>query len=136
VLDIAEHALTQVRARLGDDVRRVHFVHHDVLSWEPDRQYDVWHDRAVFHFFTDPDERARYAGLASGAVRSCGALVIATFASDGPTRCSGLPVSRYSPEHLARMFSEAVTLVAREREAHVTPAGVVQPFTWAVLRRA
>ncbi len=136
VLDIAEHTLAHVRTRLADDALRVHFVHDNVLTWEPDRHYDVWHDRAVFHFLTEPDERARYIGLAAGALRSGGAVVIATFASDGPTHCSGLPVSRYSPEHLARTFSETFTLVTHEREDHVTPTGVVQPFTWAVLRHA
>jgi SAM-dependent methyltransferase len=135
VLDIAARALEQVSTRLGDQASRVHFVHHDVLTWEPDRHYDVLHDRAVFHFVTNADERAQYVALAARALRSGGALVIATFANDGPTHCSGLPVSRYSPEDLAGTFSEGFSLVADEREDHITPTGVVQPFTWAVLRR-
>jgi SAM-dependent methyltransferase len=135
VLDIAAHALEQVRTRLGDRAGQVHFVHHDVLTWEPDRHYDVVHDRAVFHFVSDADERAHYVALVGRVVRSGGALLIATFASDGPTHCSGLPVTRYSPEDLAHTFAERFSLVAHEREDHITPAGVVQPFTWAVLRR-
>jgi trans-aconitate methyltransferase len=135
VLDIAADALEQVRTRLGDRAGRVTFVHHDVLTWEPDRHYDVLHDRAVFHFVTGVEERAHYVALVGRALRSGGALVIATFASDGPTHCSGLPVARYSPEDLAHTFSHRFSLVAHEREDHITPTGVVQPFTWAVLRR-
>jgi SAM-dependent methyltransferase len=137
VLDISGHALEQVRTRLGGDrAGRVQFVHHDVLTWEPGRHYDVLHDRAVFHFITRADERAQYIALVGRALRSGGAMVIATFASDGPTHCSGLPVTRYSPLDLAHTFSERFSLVAHEREDHITPTGVVQPFTWAVLRRS
>jgi SAM-dependent methyltransferase len=136
VLDVAERALEQVRTRLGGHAHRVTFVHHDVITWEPDREYDVMHDRAVFHFVTDADQCARYASVAARVVRRGGAVVIATFAEDGPTHCSGFPVSRYSSDELAGRFSAAFSLVAHEREDHVTPAGVVQPFTWAVLRRA
>jgi SAM-dependent methyltransferase len=135
VLDISAHALEQVRTRLGYRAGRVQFVHHDVLTWEPDRYYDVLHDRAVFHFVARADERAQYVAVVGRALRSGGAMVIATFASDGPTHCSGLPVSRYSPDDLEHTFSERFTLVAHEREDHITPTGVVQPFTWAVLRR-
>jgi trans-aconitate methyltransferase len=136
VLDISANALEQVRTRLGDRAGRVQFVHHDVLTWEPDRHYDVLHDRAVFHFVTLADERAQYVEVVGRALRSGGAMVIATFASDGPTHCSGLPVTRYSPNDLAQTFSERFSLVAHELEDHITPTGVVQPFTWAVLRRS
>jgi SAM-dependent methyltransferase len=136
VLDVARHALDEVRERLGDDARHVSFVHHDLLTWEPDRRYDVWHDRAVFHFLTDNTRRDRYVDIAARAVRAGGALVLATFAEDGPTRCSGLPVSRYSAEDLEGVFSEFFSLVEHEREQHVTPGGVDQSFTWTVFRRA
>jgi len=135
VLDISQHALDEVRHRLGSQARVVSLVHHDLLGWEPDRQYDIWHDRAVFHFLPDPTARARYVDIATRAVRDDGALVIGTFAEDGPTQCSGLPVTRYSPVQLASVFAESFSLVEYEREEHVTPAGVVQPFTWVVLRR-
>lgn len=135
VLDIAAQALDRVRERLGSEGRRVHFVRHDVLTWSPERTYDVWHDRAVFHFLTDPNDRANYVALSARAVKPGGALVLATFAEDGPTHCSGLPVARYSPDTAAAVFGEAFTPVTHEREEHVTPAGVVQPFTWIVLRR-
>lgn len=136
VLDVSRDALAQVEERLGEAAKHVTFVHQDVLTWRPDRQYDVWHDRAVFHFLTDETQRDRYVEIAARAIRVGGGLVLATFAEDGPTRCSGLPVSRYSAEDLEEVFSGHFSLVEREREQHVTPAGVVQPFTWAAFRRA
>jgi len=135
VLDIAHHALDEVEDRLGEGARHVRFVVSDVLAWQPDRLYDIWHDRAVFHFLTDSAARDRYVDTAGRAVRAGGVVVLATFADDGPTRCSGLPVSRYSPHDLAAAFSPRFSLVDFERNEHVTPSGAVQPFTWVVLRR-
>jgi 2-polyprenyl-3-methyl-5-hydroxy-6-metoxy-1,4-benzoquinol methylase len=135
VLDISERALSEVRQRLGKDAQLVTFVEQDVLTWTPDRHYDIWHDRAVFHFLTEPTDRGRYVEIAASAVRSGGSLVLATFAEDGPMQCSGLPVCRYSAEDLAEAFSASFSLTQHEREEHVTPRGVVQPFTWVVLRR-
>jgi SAM-dependent methyltransferase len=135
VLDISHRALDGVRRRLGDQARGVTFIAEDVLMWEPDRQYEIWHDRAVFHFLTEPLARDRYINLAARSIRSGGALVLATFAEDGPAQCSGLPVSRYSAEGLEDAFSLSFTLIHDEREEHTTPGGVVQPFTWVVFRR-
>jgi SAM-dependent methyltransferase len=136
VLDVSQVALDQVRRRLGDARGAVTFECHDVLTWNPDRTYDVWHDRAVFHFLTDAADRRTYVEIARRALRPGGFAIIGTFAEDGPTQCSGLTVCRYSPEELDSAFSEAFAPVAHEREEHVTPAGVMQPFTWAVFRRS
>ena len=92
VLDISRRALDEVRRRLGERALPVTFIVQDVLRWAPDRQYDIWHDRAVFHFLTEPSEREAYVDLAARSIRSGGVLVVATFAADGPTHCSGLPV--------------------------------------------
>jgi len=135
VLDISGHALHEVRRRLGERARDVAVLHHDVATWKPDRQYDVWHDRAVFHFLTERTVRDRYLEMAADAIRLGGSLVVGTFAEDGPTQCSALPVSRYSAQDLEEVFSASFSLVEHEREHHVTPRGVVQSFTWAVLRR-
>ena len=135
VLDVSQHALREVERRLGERARHVTFVHQDVLTWTPDRQYDIWHDRAVFHFLTERAARDRYVEIAAQAVRVGGGLVLATFAEDGPTQCSGLPTSRYSALDLEATFSEYFSLDEHERREHVTPRGIVQPFTWAVLRR-
>ena len=135
VLDLSEHALAQVEGRLGEGARHVTFLRQDVLAWEPDREYVVWHDRAVFHFLTEPEARGRYVAVAAQAVRPGGGLVLATFAEDGPTHCSGLPVCRYSAEELEAELGAPFALDAHEREEHVTPGGAVQPFTWATFRR-
>jgi len=135
VLDISDRALFEVRHGLGERAQLVTYVHQDVLTWQPQRQYDVWHDRALFHFLTEPTARDQYVEIAAHAIRAGGALVLATFAEDGPVRCSGLPVSRYSAQDLTDTFSKSFSLVRCEREEHVTPRDVVQPFTWGVLRR-
>jgi SAM-dependent methyltransferase len=134
VLDISERALTEVRRRLGERAARVTFIQHDVLTWQPDRRYDIWHDRAVFHFLTDSADQGSYVQLAGDTVSTRGWLLLATFALDGPTRCSGLPVSRYSAEEIGKTFSPAFGLVESQRELHLPPKGVAQPFTWVRLR--
>jgi 2-polyprenyl-3-methyl-5-hydroxy-6-metoxy-1,4-benzoquinol methylase len=135
LLDISQHALREVERRLGEQAVHVTFVHQDVLTWAPDRQYDVWHDRAVFHFLTERAARNRYVETTARAIRVGGGLVLATFAEDGPTQCSGLPTARYSAIDLEATFSEYFSLDEHERDEHVTPRGIVQPFTCAVLRR-
>ena len=135
VLDISQRALDEVEERLGERASSVNLLCSDILRWTPDGRYDIWHDRAVLHFLTDPIERDHYVELAERAVRDDGALVVGTFAEDGPTHCSGLPVVRYSPQDLANVFSASFDVVTHGREEHTTPAGVIQPFTWVVLRR-
>ena len=135
LVDISGRALQQVRERLGDHARHVSFLERDVLTWLPDRQYDLWHDRAVFHFLTERADRDRYIDLAAHAIRSGGALVLATFAPDGPTSCSGLPVCRYSGTDLTDAFAGSFTAAGSEQEDHLTPSGTRQSFTWVVLER-
>jgi hypothetical protein len=135
VLDVSAAALHIVERRLAQRAQRVNLVHADVLGWHPVRTFDVWHDRAVFHFLSRAEDRARYVQVASQAVGASGTLIVATFASDGPSRCSGLPVSRYGAADLAAEFEPGFEPVHDEHEEHRSPAGVVQPFTWVVLRR-
>lgn len=132
VLDIAPAAVEQVRAAHGDAVSTVVA---DVRDWQPGRTFDLWHDRAAFHFLTADEDRRRYVATASAAVRPGGHLVLGTFAADGPTSCSGLPTARYAPEQLAALFDGGFVLEHAERELHHTPAGAAQAFTWVVLRR-
>ena len=135
VLDIAPPALEAARSRIGPDADRVRWLVEDVTEWTPARRYDVWHDRAVFHFLTDREDREAYrrallAGLAPG-----GLLVIATFAPDGPEMCSGLPVQRYDAAGLALEFAPELDLLEGWREEHITPAGGIQRFQWCAFRR-
>jgi len=107
----------------------------DITQWRPETNYDLWHDRAVFHFLIEPAERAAYAEIMAAAVEPGGHAVIATFAPDGPERCSGLPVCRYDANSLALEFAPHFQLIDEVREAHVTPAGKLQSFQYCLLRR-
>lgn len=134
VLDLSPHALDVARRRLGPRAERVRWLSQDVRTWRPDRRFDLWHDRAVFHFLTDPADRDAYRSVLREALDPDGYLVIGVFAVDGPTHCSGLPVSRYSPDTLAAQFADLDVVEARRVE-HVTPGDTIQPFTWLLLRR-
>lgn len=101
----------------------------------PERTYDLWHDRAVFHFLTDPDDRRAYVDAASRALKPGGFVVIATFGPSGPTRCSGLEVVRYDAEGLARAFGGGFRLRESRREEHRTPTGKPQQFVYGLLER-
>jgi trans-aconitate methyltransferase len=133
LLDVSSVALEAVRERLAP--HHVHVVCSDVLEWQPQRQWQVWHDRAVFHFLTGPEDRRRYAARAATAVEPGGTAVIANFASDGPTSCSGRATQPADAEELAAVFADHFELELSRRETHLTPSGVEQPFTWVVLRR-
>jgi hypothetical protein len=114
----------------------VSWVHADITDVElPAQGYDLWHDRAVFHFLTEPGPREAYRGAALQAIRPGGWLIVATFAEDGPLQCSGLPVQRYSAAELRAAFAADFDCVAEQRELHRTPTGTLQPFNYACLRR-
>ena len=136
VLDVSEEALRAARDALGPRAARVRWIPADVLGWTPGRRYDLWHDRAVFHFLVDPAERARYVAAALTAVGPGGHLVIGAFSEDGPQTCSGLPVARYDAGALAAAFGPGLEPVAARRREHRTPGGAVQAFTWVALRVA
>jgi SAM-dependent methyltransferase len=135
VLDTAAPALEIVRQRIGAAAANVDFIVADITHWIPQRRYAVWHDRAVFHFLTSDDDRAAYrraldAGLAPG-----GFLILATFAADGPEKCSGLPVRRHDPAALAAAVGPGFESIDTWREDHQTPGGSLQPFTWGLFRK-
>ncbi len=134
VLDVSGAGLDQARARLGDSGAEVRWTVHDVLTWHPGRTFEVWHDRAVFHFLTAAEDIERYLAVLDRATRPGALVLLGTFAEDGPTHCSGLPVSRYSATALAAAF-DGYELVQSWREEHRTPADAVQAFTWVALRR-
>ncbi|CAG0934028.1 hypothetical protein PLCT1_02562 [Planctomycetaceae bacterium] len=135
VLDLSPAALSQARQRLGQAAGSVDWREADVLSASFDEgTFDVWHDRAVFHFLTDPADRVRYVDQVRRAVHPDGFVLIATFAEDGPTRCSGLDVRRYSATELHGEFGADFQVVASQREDHVTPWGAVQAFMYCACR--
>jgi ubiquinone/menaquinone biosynthesis C-methylase UbiE len=133
VLDIAANALANARARLGPDAERVRWIAGDVLTLDlPDHSVDLWHDRAVFHFLTSKEDRRRYVSQVRRVLRPNGHVIVATFAEDGPTKCSGLPVVRYDGEHLHGEFGEGFQLLTTIREAHTTPSGARQLFRYCL----
>ena len=135
VLDVSAAALAKARDRLGGRAEAVTFVVSDVRSWQPNRTFDAWHDRAAFHFLVQQADRDRYVAKATQAVTPGGVVVLAVFAGDGPTECSGLATSRYDTDELVCAFRPAFALEHAEREEHTTPFGTIQPFSWVVLRR-
>jgi SAM-dependent methyltransferase len=133
VIDISGAALARARERVG--VAPVSWVCADVREWHPDRAFDVWHDRAAYHFLVDPDDQQRYWRLVREALPAGGHVVLATFAADGPTMCSGLPVQRYDADALAAAMGDGFALVSADVLPHTTPGGAVQPFQWITATR-
>ncbi len=135
VLDVSEAGLAVSRRRLGDQAGRVEWIVGDVTSVSDVGHIDVWHDRAVFHFLVQPEDRAAYVRLAERTLAPGATLVIATFAPDGPERCSGLPVCRYDGGRLADAFGPMFRLDASQRHTHTTPGGTEQRYVYATLTR-
>ena len=138
VVDISAPALEALDRALVRDVgpdHGVRLVVSDILAWRPERSYRCWHDRAAFHFLTEPADQARYAELAGATVEPGGHLVVATFAPDGPEQCSGLPVARTDAATLATLFAPAFDLVGATDEHHLTPWQSTQHFQYSTLRR-
>jgi SAM-dependent methyltransferase len=135
LLDISGSAFDATRARLGHRAGLVHYLVADVTAWEPARAYELWHDRAVFHFLTDEPLRQAYRDTLRRALAPGGHAVVATFAENGPERCSGLSVQRYSAEELVAEFAGELEPMVTEKSVHLTPAGGSQAFTFVLFRR-
>jgi ubiquinone/menaquinone biosynthesis C-methylase UbiE len=134
VLDLSSAALEAAKARLGDHAAEVHWVVADATIWDPPKAYDIWHDRAAFHFLTEQSDRAAYIARLKRALKVGGDAIIATFALDGPEKCSGLPVARYDAASLARTLGPMLQLVSTKRHEHATPWGSQQVFQFSVFR--
>jgi ubiquinone/menaquinone biosynthesis C-methylase UbiE len=137
VLDLSQSALTETKKRLGvAAAAQVQWIEANILEVElPVHQFDVWHDRAVFHFLTNEIERHAYVQKVLGAVKPGGLVIVATFAEDGPTMCSGLPVKRYNASELYAEFGAPFQLLGHHKEIHHTPAGGEQKFVYCVCRK-
>lgn len=135
-LDLSQSALAASKKRLKAKAETITWLVGDVLTTDfATAQFSIWHDRAVFHFLVNSEQQQAYVEQAAKAVEQGGYAVIATFAEDGPEKCSGLPVQRYSAQQLAAVFTDYFTLVHTEREIHRTPSGSEQKFNYCVLRR-
>lgn len=136
VLDIASSALERAKERLGVQAGEVSWQVADVTRWLPARRYDVWHDRAVFHFLVESADRDAYRRALLHGTHPGSRVVIGTFAEDGPEKCSGLPVRRYSADELAAELGPDFVLEKTLRDAHSTPGGNIQNFRFCAFRRA
>ncbi len=135
VLDLSGSALERVRQRLGDRARHIQFIQADVTTWSAQEDYALWHDRAVFHFLTDPTSREAYGATLAAALRPGGQAIIATFGPDGPERCSGLDVERYSADSLSAEMGDMFELLESVNDTHRTPWGAEQAFVYCRFRR-
>lgn len=135
VLDISSHALEHAQARMGHEAQDVDWVVGDVTLWEPVRAYALWHDRAVFHFLVNEEDRRAYKDVLERAVAPDGHVIIASFALDGPKKCSGLPVCQYSLETLSIELGDDFVLQDTAAEEHATPGGHKQKFVYCRFRR-
>ena len=136
VLDLSGAALAAVRKRLGDRGADVRWEIADVTKWEPTQTYDLWHDRAAFHFLTHHADQSAYIDRLRKALKPGGYVIIGTFAPDGPERCSGLPIMRHDATTLAAILGNDFVLIDTRRHDHATPWGAVQRFQFSTFRRA
>ncbi len=135
VLDLSAHALDAAKARIGPAAAGVEWIVADITTWQPARSYDVWHDRAAFHFLTERRDRAAYLERLRSAIRPGGQVIIGTFALDGPEKCSGLPVQRYDSAALAAELGAEFELMDSRSEVHHTPWNSTQAFQFSRFRR-
>lgn len=135
VVDISAKAIARARERMGSRAGLIKWIVADIAAFEPPEQYDLWHDRAAFHFLTKPDEIRNYISIAAGAVMSGGSLIVGTFSENGPQKCSGLEISQYSPEQLTATFEPTFKKKSCLYHDHPTPFGTVQNFTFCMFRR-
>ena len=135
-LDCSAAAIDAARSQLGSRSNQVQWLHGDITQLKlPALRFDLWHDRAVFHFLTEPSDRETYRASLERALRPGGSVILATFALQGPVRCSGLPVVRYDAAALQREFGPDFRLLATETETHRTPSGNRQEFLYCRFRR-
>jgi trans-aconitate methyltransferase len=135
VLDVSRAALERAQARLGPGAQKADWIVADMTAWTPARTWAIWHDRAVFHFLTERPAQDAYIAALKKALPPGGVAIIATFALDGPERCSNLAVQRYSSASLAERLGDDFALTATDKETHVTPWGATQNFAYSVFSR-
>lgn len=135
VLDISAQALGNSQKRLGDAAANINWVHSNVLDFRCETPLSLWHDRAAFHFLRDQEERNAYRQIAAESLKSGGYLLIATFSSDGPLKCSGLEIQRYSEEEMQVHFEADFQILKQDRLLHQTPSGGAQEFLFSLFQR-
>ena len=128
VLDISENAIAVAKKRLGDTAKSIEWIVSDITQFDTSQKFSLWHDRALFHFLTDPSDREIYVKALIKAIRTEGHLIIATFATGGPEKCSGLEIVQYDSEKMIAELGDNFSLVEERKEIHITPANNEQEF--------
>jgi len=136
VLDISAAALAKAKARLGNAADSVVWIEADVLEFETDANFDIWHDRAAFHFLTKKEDITVYVETASRLIKPGGHLIISTFSANGPKKCSGLDITQYSENSIKKAFCGRFGHIKSFEKAHTTPFGTKQNFLWSVFKRS
>jgi ubiquinone/menaquinone biosynthesis C-methylase UbiE len=137
VLDLSLAALQAAQSRLSVQAGRVTWITGDITRVElPENYYNLWHDRAVFHFLVDAEDRAAYKNTLHRSVKRGGHVIVATFAEDGPMKCSGLPINRYSVADLQQELGDGLSLLGAVREQHLTPSGAIQNFNYCYFKKS
>ena len=134
-LDLSDAALQESRDRLGQRAVEVEWYAEDVTRFRPPRRWMLWHDRALFHFLTDEADRAAYKKVLGRALRPGGYVIIAAFGPEGPSKCSGLDVVRYSPDSLQEELGPEYVWLESLEDPHQTPSGKTQTFVFSLFRR-
>lgn len=135
ILDISETALEKIKFRLGARQAQVKFIVSDIGDFEPSGKFDLWHDRAVFHFLTDPMDQRKYRSLVECSIASGGYFLVATFSKSGPNTCSGLPVQQYDIQDLEEFFGQEFHLLEGINYDHITPSGSAQNYSVCLFRK-
>jgi SAM-dependent methyltransferase len=135
ILDVSQSAIDHTKSRLGLAAERVHWLVGDITKMELEpSEYDLWHDRAVFHFLTDREQRLAYVRQVARSVKTGGHVIVSTFGPEGPTKCSGLDVMRYNADSLHGEFGARFRLIESSQELHHTPFGTAQQFLYCYCR--
>ena len=135
LLDISENAIERIKKRLGDKAYQVTFIVSDILDFQPETKFDVWHDRASFHFLTNEAEIAKYKAIVTNSMNENGYLFMGTFSENGPLKCSGLEITQYSEEKFERIFGNDFEKVNCFTENHQTPFDTVQNFIFCTFKK-
>lgn len=133
VLDISAKALEKAKQRLGENADKVKWIVTDITTFEPSEIYDIWHDRAAFHFLTTPEQVSRYTDIAKKSIHNF--LVLGTFSKNGPTKCSGLDIQQYDEESLSEKFTEGFEKIQCINEDHTTPFETIQNFVFCSFKK-
>ena len=134
-LDISEHALSRLKKRLGEKANSVNWIVSDVLDFKPAMHFDYWHDRAAFHFLSDPNDVDKYISITDEYINKNGKMMVATFSDSGPLKCSGISIKQYSKDELSNQFAKSFEKIKCVEETHPTPFNTIQNFTFCSFKK-